>query len=161
VTVRPQQVTRGKDGRSYQRELTDQEAVEVLRDKISYAKARWGATLFYIDSNHFADQADAFRKLSEVHADVLLIPEHKSIRSWAHAVPYNELRKGTTSTPELARATYPRSASVIVIDDVKDLSTYFDELVKSVKAGDILMMNAWYKNPSLEVARDIYNAADR
>jgi hypothetical protein len=161
VTIRPQRVLRTSAGNYVQQFLGDSDGVQALVDKIAYAKSRWNATLFYIDSNNFADQADALRRVAEAHGDVLLVPEHENTRTWAYAAPYNELRQGIVSTPALARMTYPAAASVICIDDVADLAAYSDDLVRSVRAGDILMMNAWYMNPAIRMARGLYRAAER
>ena len=49
VCLRPQQITM-VNGKPVQGAADNQHAAEVLKDKLAYAKKRWGCTLFYIDS---------------------------------------------------------------------------------------------------------------
>ena len=49
VCLRPQQITM-VNGKPLQGAADNQHAAEVLKEKLAYAKKRWGCTLFYIDS---------------------------------------------------------------------------------------------------------------
>src|SRR5207248_254797 len=48
VCLRPQQITM-VGGKPVQGAANNQQAAQVLKDKLAYAKKRWGCTLFYID----------------------------------------------------------------------------------------------------------------
>ncbi len=113
VTVRPQQFKRTLSG-GKQEEVADPS--DQLIRKIRYAKQRWGATLFYIDSNGYPGwplSADSIAKVAGAVPGVLLIPESKNISYYAFTAPYGELRKGAYSTPGLVRVLYPEAFSVL------------------------------------------------
>lgn len=130
-----------------------------LGAKISYAKKRWGATLFYIDTNHFwrprTVKADGgwdwqskmlnpsiWRALHKRHPDVLLLPEHESLGYWAHTVPFRHPPRYGSPTPRDVRAAYPRSMSLLA--NLPDEAEGFPE---ALLAGDIPMFPAWYGGP--------------
>ncbi|HUU21219.1 MAG TPA: hypothetical protein VM389_01665, partial [Phycisphaerae bacterium] len=74
-----------------------------LDAKISYAKKRWGCTLFYVDTNSFwrprdrsKDEgawetrmfpAEVFAELCKRHPDVLIIPEHENLQYYGSTAP--------------------------------------------------------------------------
>jgi hypothetical protein len=154
--------------------------VEEMADKIDYAKARWGCTLFYIDSNttwacsgeedekgekkvtSWTMRADAMRRLAEKHADVLLIPEFQYPGYYSHVAGYKELRNhafgGHASTPERVLTAYPDAFSVINLADGK-LKERRADLIAAVKRGDILMFRGWYNAPENASVPFLYREA--
>ena len=162
VCLRPQQITM-VDGKPVQGVADDEHAAEVLKDKIGYAKKRWGCTLFYIDSTvaktHTALSPNVFKSVADAYPDVLLMPENESMRYFACSVPLNSyMHHKITSTPVGARMVYPKAFSVLLApegfrpeDD--------DALVDAVRNGDILIFNSWYKNPGVTKIEEIYGKA--
>ena len=67
VCLRPQQITM-VDGRPAHQAAEDEHAVQILRERIAYAKQRWGRTLFYVDSTAtaFARSIRTFLKRSRM-----------------------------------------------------------------------------------------------
>src|SRR5581483_9841575 len=125
--------------------------------KIQYAHDRWGATLFYVDSNgEPARPMDAaiFERLSTRFPGVLIAPEHGSTRYYASTALYRELRAGRTSTSALARAIYPEAFSLINIADGQP-EAHADALSRAARAGDILLSRAWFSDPANQVVRQI------
>src|SRR5260370_27549469 len=49
VCIRPQQITM-VDGQPVHQAAVDENAVQILGERLAYAKQRWGCTLFYVDS---------------------------------------------------------------------------------------------------------------
>src|SRR5207244_228743 len=49
IWIRTQQIAM-IDGKPVHRAADDENAVRILREKVAYAKQRWGCTLFYVDS---------------------------------------------------------------------------------------------------------------
>ena len=49
ICIRPQQIAM-VDGRPAHQAADDEQAAQILRERIAYAKQRWGCTLFYVDS---------------------------------------------------------------------------------------------------------------
>src|SRR4029077_5074427 len=106
VCIRPQQITM-VDGQPVHQAAVDETAVQILRERIAYAKQRWGCTLFYVDSTANIDGAlnpDVFKQVAEAYPDVLLIPENESMRYFAYSAPLNSYQHHKiTSTPVGAR----------------------------------------------------------
>lgn len=151
ITVRPQQFVRSGDGRSAVQEAFA-DPRQILNDKIRYARRRWGATLFYIDSNGDPNYPTDWNTLRTVAGDnpgVLLIPEHSSLFYYGFSAPYGELRRGVTSTPKLARSVYPGAFRVVNTAD-GPIAERLAEIRSAVKDGDILMFRAWFNDPANE-----------
>ena len=149
LTIRPQTVVVSDGGRRVE-QTESRDPAAVLIDKIEYAKKRWGATLFYIDSN--GDPAlplsfDVMKRVADRCPDVLLMPEHKNAAYYSKTAPYAELRGGAVSTPALAREIYRESFSVINTAD-GPIDAEYGQLQKAVEKGDILMFRAWYDDGS-------------
>jgi hypothetical protein len=157
LALRPQLLHIPSEGGT-PRQVDTENPAQVLIEKIDYAKRRWGATIFYIDSNgdpNLPIDSKILRSVAGAHPDVLLVPEHENVGYFAFSAPYNELRGGITSTPVGARAAYNRSFSLINTAD-GPIQERFDELVQSVQSGDILLFRSWYTDPANDLVREIY-----
>lgn len=156
--------------------------VERLDAKIKYCKERWGATLFYVDTNHFrrpraksgANAAGGYdvlerweskmmnpadwAELQRRHPDVLLIPEHETVQYWASTAPYRQPPYDGT-THAAARLMYPECFSALALNGNaeaeirKNIAPYRT----AVQAGDLMMHPAWY-GPS-DVVTNLYAGA--
>ena len=159
ICVRPQQLTFGTDGNPDQKSVADETAI--LIDKIAYARKRWGATLFYVDSNggpYDPSDAEVFRRVAAAFPDVLLIPEHQNLKYQAYTAPYNDLRFEDSITPDQTRLTYPHAFSVIN-GETAQLTKRRAELVRAVRGGDVLVFNAWYDSDEGKLVKSISDAA--
>ncbi|MBC7784257.1 MAG: hypothetical protein H7144_10490 [Burkholderiales bacterium] len=154
VTVRPQKLS-FKDGK-WRQETSDDPSRELI-DKIAFAKNRWGATLFYIDSNDAYD-TDSVKNAARAFPDILLIPEHEISRTYAYAAPYGEVRGDYVSTPRLVRDLYPGAFSIINVFD-GNVAGAKPQLIEAVRRGDILLFQAWWANPNNPIVQAIYAAA--
>jgi hypothetical protein len=164
VCLRPQQITMA-NGKPVQGAANNQQAAEVLKDKLAYAKKRWGCTLFYIDSTVVVTgeslDADVFKAVADAYPDVLLIPENESMRYFAYSAPLNSyLHHKVTSTPAGVRMVYPKAFSVLMAPD-GDRPEDHDALVTAVRNGDILLFNGWYHNDGGAKIKKIYEEASR
>lgn len=144
----------------------------ILRDKLAYAKKRWGCTLFYVDSNSDFDargmyndeqayqlmSVKIFKELFENNPDVLLIPEHETVQYYAYCAPYDELRGGYTTTPVHVRRAYPKACSVIMVAD-GPMDERHDELLAAVKRGDILLFRGWFNDDYNDKVKKLYQEA--
>ncbi|HUA58245.1 MAG TPA: Ig-like domain-containing protein [Verrucomicrobiae bacterium] len=160
VCVRPQQFVLGPGGTTAsQQDVAD--PVPMMINKIEYAKQRWGASMFYIDSdggpNNPTDPS-VFQRLSAAEPDVLLVPEHSETQYWAYSAPYRQLNQGAGATPAQPRAIYPSSFSVINVADAP-LSADFQSLVTAVSQGDALMFRGWFDDGSLSTVQSVYQQA--
>jgi hypothetical protein len=156
--------------------------VERLDARIRYCKERWGATLFYVDTNHFrrpraksgpnaaggydvlqrweskmmnpADWAELQRR----HPDVLLIPEHETVQYWASTAPYRQ-PPYDGATHAAARLMYPESFSALALNGnaESEIRKNMAPYRAAVQGGDLMMHPAWY-GPS-DVVTNLYAGA--
>ncbi len=161
VCIRPQQIAM-VDGQPVHQAAVDENAVQILRERLAYAKQRWGCTLFYVDSTATISGAlnpDVFKAVADAYPDVLLIPENESMRYFAYSAPFNSyMHHNVTSTPVGARMVYPKAFSVLMASE-GDRSEDHDALESAVRRGDILLFNGWYHNTGAEKIKKIYEEA--
>ena len=153
VCVRPQQLQISAD-RKTAAEVALADPTPLLIEKINYARKRWGASIVYIDSNINSYDpnplnVEILEKLHAVFPDVLLVPEHSNLRYYAYSAPYQELRHGSTGTPDAVLQTYPRAFSLIYTADGL-LDYYHKSLARAIKNGDTLMYRTWWHDPQNE-----------
>ena len=140
-----------------------------LENKIRFARQRWNATLFYIDSNGDPGSPVSFlvmRKLAAEFPDVLLIPEQSTLGYYSASAPYRQLNMLSPGNimPPLVRRTYPgiagRSPCFSVINPtIESMTSSWPHLVQEIREGDILFFRAWYDAPELPAIRQAYRAA--
>jgi hypothetical protein len=163
VCLRPQQIDM-VDGKPVHQATDDEHAVQILRDRIDYAKQRWGCTLFYVDSTATAGRPfypAVFKVVAQAFPDVLLIPENESMRYYAYSAPLNSyVHHKITSTPVGARLVYPSAFSVLMAAD-GDRPEDHAALLNAVRHGDILLFNTWYHNAGAEKVKKLYAEAKR
>ena len=162
LCVRPQRPVRAAYGGEVQ-QIESENPAQTLIDKIGYARKRWGATMFYVDSNgdpNVPFPAQIFEQVLAAHPDILLIPEHQSARYYRFGAPYEELRGGISSTPSEIRELYPRAFSVIALSD-GDTKARRAELVRAVQAGDVLMSRVWFDDSFNQDVKSIYDEASQ
>jgi hypothetical protein len=180
ICIRPSRIlpTEAGDKNPYRHVHMKFDPAEEMSQKIDYARKRWGCTLFYMDSNatwayspakekdgkpkvdSWTMRADVLRELAAKQPDVLLIPEFQNPGYYSHVSGYKELRGGFASTPARDLYIYPDAFSVIYPTDGL-IDQRRDELVASVKRGDILFFMGWYNPPINQKVKSIYEEAHR
>ena len=157
VCVRPQQLVIPTGGGA-PTQTTVADPTQLLINKVQYANQRWGATLFYIDSNgdpNFPIGSSFFQKVAVQFPNVLLIPEHETTSYFGFGSWYGELRGGFTGTPSNVLDVYPSAFSVIYLPD-GNFSANQTQLQSSVNRGDIMMFRAWYTDPQNQEILTLY-----
>src|SRR5213593_2524707 len=161
VCIPPQQIAM-VDGKPVHQAAEDAHAVQILRERIPYAKQQWGCTLFYVDSTATAYGSlnpDVFKAVADAYPDVLLIPENESMRYFAYSAPLNSyVHHRVTSTPAGARMVYPKAFSVLMAPD-GDRPEDHHALVGAVRRGDILLFNGWYHSDGAKKIKRLYEEA--
>jgi hypothetical protein len=140
-----------------------------LEAKIRFARQRWGATLFYIDSNGDPGSPVSFlvmRNLAAEFPDVLLIPEQSTMGYYSAAAPYrqlNMLAPWNIMSPVVRRTWVDgdgKSPCFSVINPtIESMRGAWPQLVDEVRKGDILFFRAWYDAPELDAIRKAYAEA--
>ena len=153
LTIRAQQATL-VDG--VWRQVGVADTGQLLADKIAYAKQRWGASMFYIDSNEANDIA-SLQKVQARYPDVLLIPENVTTGEYAYGAPYREVRTNNLGTTTEVRQTYAEAFSAISINDASDaqLAASKAAIQANLKSGDLLLVHWW----ATSLAKSIYQGA--
>jgi hypothetical protein len=161
VTLRPQHIE-FEAGRPIQRDV-ENPTIELLA-KITYAKQRWGCTLFYIDSTYDKSGAlpgTVFESIVHRHPDILVLPENEVLRDFAYSAPLNSFHHhGVTGTPASILEAYPQAFSALMVTTSDDkLKAGHKALVEAVRRGDILIVNAWYGGEHTVQVKSIYEDA--
>jgi len=152
--------------------------VDEMDEQITYAKKRWGMTLFYMDTNNYHTgydpknpskhskswTAEMMSRLQKLHPDCLIIPEHvPDIGYYEYVAPYRQVGYHDWSgEPVGVRKKWPNAFCVINASALgpEGLLKIKAKLVQSVAAGDIPFFHAWYPNKAQhEFIRSVYEEA--
>jgi hypothetical protein len=154
MTIRPQQFVFDSHGQPSQEQVVN--IKQVLLEKIDYAQAHWGATLFYVDSNggiRRPDEAWQLRSLAADRPNVLLIPEHHDLVYRAFSAPYVSLRRGDPgATPGYVRKLFPQSFQALDIGDASDDQS---GIIAGSIRGDVLLCRAWFWSPECQLLENL------
>jgi len=160
MTIRPQQLVLTNDNQqASQQEVAD--PGQLMLAKMTYAYNRWGATVFYVDSNGPPDNPTDpkfFQEVVNALPGVLIIPEHSNMEYYSITAPYGQLNMGVTGTPANVRLAYPQAFSVTTISDA-DVAGNMPALVKSVSLGDVLFFRGWFQANENPQVQQIYGSA--
>jgi hypothetical protein len=162
MCIRPQQLIVSGSGSTlgaYQQEVADPGALMV--QKMTYAYNRWGATVFYVDSNGAPDSPmdpKFFQAVAKALPNVLVIPEHANMEYYSITAPYGQLNMGVTGTPPDVLWTYPQAFRVFTISDA-DVTDNMTTLVNSVARGDVLFFRGWFGANENAQVQQIYQQA--
>ena len=167
ICLRPQAFSLSANGTASQVFLnSDQAIIANLERKARYAHSRWGATIFYVDSNVDINGGtlapDIFERLSIDLPAYLFIPEESTPRYYAYSAPfYSFLFHGTIGTDPSIYNYYPHAFGANLINDVSPsaLAASQTALTQAVSKGDILMGHADYWQANDAALVDIYEAA--
>ncbi len=167
VCVRPQHYTISGSSAT-QTYLPDAKiAAEMIR-KMRYAHDRWGATLFYVDSdveqNGANLDANIFEQAAAALPDSLIIPEEATPKYYAYTAAFETFLFHTDlGTPPEVYNYYTKAFSANLINDVSPakLAQYRQQLTDSVRRGDILMVHADYWQANNPTVVQMYMDAGR
>jgi hypothetical protein len=152
LTIRPQQLVFDEAG--WPRQTPVVNIQRLLLDKIDYARSRWQASLFYLDSNAGWLRPDEWWQLRAVAAKrpgILLMPEHSWPPYGAFSAPYVSVRNQRPAlAAQWARHLFPESFRALNIGDAGR-----DQVALVWRPGDILLFRAWYWNSDCQVIEDL------
>lgn len=153
ITIRPTEVyATEKEWPAYNhRNVAD--PVQLMLDKIAYAKERWGCTLFYLDSNVFEKStvpwvmpSSMIRALHEAHPDVLIIPEWPRPTMYPYSAGYSTSNLGTSVTDPLTRAIWPQAFNTMALA-AHFADGNYDRVRDGMAQGDVGFIYGWM-NPA-------------
>lgn len=148
VTIRPQEFKLSSEGAA---QLTPWNYERVLLDKIRYARRRWGADLFYIDSNGgilWPLEPFHLKRIALAEPGILLVPEHQGPLHYGSGAPYDRITAGSLSTPSWIRILYGGRA-FSVLNLAGNIPSNADAaivgaLADSQTTGDVFMFRGWF-----------------
>ena len=168
-TIRPQIVSLAVDPPTQSQASTHAEALAVLKAKSDYCLNRWGARIFYIDSNFIAEglenlmEVTVLQGLRKTFPHVLFIPEHSQVTRdgyFQFGADYADIRFTPRITSDALLAAYPGAFSVISTGGGIILD-HTEELLQGVTNGDILWFDpiSAMTNEQNQAVQDIYGDA--
>lgn len=166
VCIRPQHFAVYADGTASQLYLPNSQLKDEMVRKMQFAHDRWGATLFYVDSDVNSDgatmDASIFQPLAAAFPDSLIIPEHSTPTYYAYTAPFKTfLFHDQVGTPQDVYSIFPKAFSAVLVNDAdaSSVAKHRAELTDSVRRGDILMLHADYWQANNPTATQIYKEA--
>jgi hypothetical protein len=160
MTIRPQQlVLSDSNQQATQVEVADPGKLMIA--KMKYARDRWGARVFYVDSNGSPDNPmdpKFFQEVTKALPDILVSPEQSNMGYYPITAPYGQLNLGITGTPPEVRWTYPQAFRVFTVSDA-DITDNLSTLVNSVMRGDVLFFRGWFDAEENPQVQQIYQQA--
>jgi hypothetical protein len=147
--------------------------VERIDKKISYAKQRWGCSLFYFDTDRlwrqFGEnqefqsvplQSCMYRRIRKRHPDVLMIPETQGRRAaYAYTAYYLQPPYSSNITPTDVKDLLPYAFSVsYTVNLSKDeWNNRRPSFVQGVSNGDILFFRGWFGCSYNDLVKEVYD----
>lgn len=170
ITIRPTEVVPDPQRPGKWTHIEVKNPLQLMDDKITYAKKRWGCTIFYLDSNVFGNDwltpeqkkelkgvewvmpTSMLADLMTKHPDILIIPEWSRWQDYCYSAPYSSVNLGQTTTNPNLRAIYPDAFRVMSISS-RALEQSWQNYLQGAVAGDIFLFNAWYRSGDYELLR--------
>ncbi len=126
----------------------------LLMAKVAYAHARWGTTLYYVDSSVWEGGAplpqDVFRALQLAYPDCLFIPEENYAATMGVAMPYAEPNNtnGAKFSPVSWRYIYPTGGLGIYLSNCVGITSCWNNNVGNFDIGQKIGDIAIYAAPT-------------
>lgn len=148
---------------------------ETLLRKAKYAHDWLGMQIFYVDTNtfHVADfpilPATIFARLHKALPRCLFIPEHEDIwyptdykyeDYYLYTAPYQDGRMEKLEVIPRVLKNIPKAFQCVNVSgaDTKTPENR-QKFIQSVKAGNILLIDGWWRNDQIQDVIEIYKAA--
>lgn len=129
-----------------------------LYRKMQYAQKRWGATLFYIDSNldlmGTITPAYSFSTIASLMPGTLIFPEWENTKHYAYTIPYNNTLS-VFGPPAHATKVYPGALCLLKVNDATAASNPA-EITAAIQAGNIALFDGWYRHAANDLIQQIY-----
>jgi hypothetical protein len=110
------EIVGGNGAQSMYTPAQTQQVINLLLSKVAYARARWGTTLYYVDSAVWDGgtplPASVFAALQQAYPDSLFMPEQSYIGTMSATMPYAAPNGSFNSlfAPETWRFAYPNGS---------------------------------------------------
>jgi hypothetical protein len=141
-------------------QVESSDPIAVMTRKCKYAMARWGASIFYIDSNVWSEPWLIYPGMifgwlqKALGNDKLIIPEHKDKQHLCYLWSagwreFNDSPVSETGTPADVLADIPDAFSVLNVSS-GNIPAHAAELRESFQRGDIPLIDSWYPGKQVD-----------
>jgi hypothetical protein len=135
-----------------------------MKTKVQYAVNRWGASLFYVDSDltysgSSITPAQIFKDLTVSFPGTTFFPEWKNTGHYAYTYPFLDATNGATGPPTNTLYVYPQAGGLIRVPGDAQMPSAEPALLNAVNAGNILLFDGWYRHPANDLVIQIYQQA--
>ena len=135
-----------------------------LIDKVTYAKSRWGASMFYVDTtvnNNGVLPFEVWDLVAKAHPDVAFFPEESAVNYYSATAPLqNNWRSLAIPVNPAVKAIWPSAYSLQLMQfPINFTVSPFEDWVALVKNGDCLLVDPWYNSSENVKVKSIYEAA--
>jgi hypothetical protein len=157
VTIRPQALT-WKGTAPVQTWVNNPN--DYTRPKATYARERWGCTIFYVDSVNEWFGCWWYNSILKEYPDVLLLPEWSRTRGFAGAAPfsYTKFTGWYHGAPPEVKACWPNAFICMSNVDLNSPAGR-EGAFHAVQQGNILLFNCWYMHEDVRRIKLIYQLA--
>ena len=128
-----------------------------LCDKATYARERWGCTIFYVDSISEWFGNWWMEKMVSKYPDILVMPEWARTRSYRHSsqFSYTKFTGFYRGVPPEMQACWPDAFCCM---GNFDYEKNYDDALVAVRRGNVQMFNCWYSGSEAKKLKQIYQA---
>jgi hypothetical protein len=148
--------------------ISYQDLYDTLIQKIQYAQNRWGATLFYVDSNGWSSDGSLltpqiWRDLVAKFPNVTFFPEHRQSSAYGPASAYNGDQPlqiwQTELVPQTVWKALPFTLTVTPNNSDGSFGSHQANAIDGIRKGDILLFDSWAAFPDVAGTDSIYTTA--
>lgn len=152
VTIRPQTLD-WKDDSPHQ--ISTDDPGSLLCEKATYARERWGCTIFYVDSVSDFFGSWMLEKTVGKYPDILMMPEWGRTRSYRHgsSFSYTKFTGFMRGVPAEMQACWPDAFCCM---GNFDYEKNYEDALYAVKHGNVQVFNCWYNGPEAKKIKQIY-----
>lgn len=135
----------GNGGQTFYQSTQPNSVTALLMSKVAYAHARWGTTLYYVDTAVWHGgaplPADTFRQLQLAFPDSIFIPEQSSLATMGVSLPFADPKNSSAPTfaPVSWRYAYPNGGIGVYLANCQGTcwTNNYNDFVLGQKIGDM------------------------
>lgn len=138
-------IPQGNGGQTFYQSTQPNSVTALLMSKVAYAHARWGTTLYYVDTAVWHGgaplPADTFRQLQLAFPDSIFIPEQSSLPTMGVSLPFSDPKNSSAPTfaPVSWRYVYPNDGLGVYLANCQGTcwTNNYNDFVVGQRVGDM------------------------
>jgi len=138
-------IPQGNGGQTFYQSTQPDKVTALLMSKVAYAHARWGTTLYYVDTAVWHGgaplQPDVFRQLQTAFPDSIFIPEQSSLPTMGATLPFADPKNSQVAkfSPPSWRYVYPNGGMGVYLANCQGTcwTTNYNNFLIGQQIGDM------------------------